>query len=218
VYSLADSERVKVNLFVIGHRALRDDSVGRVFQRHRSDSLLLFANHSFTHAGGHYRAYYDSPAAVLKDFDYNRDMLTLNNVIARLPGRNYWRVGHSKADDIVNGKEAADSLAAHGYRVFGWDVEWKWDSLHHRTAGDMLDKVEQIVLNKRTFTPGNIVILFHDGEFEDPTFREEVRAFVRLVKSRSNYRITHLTLYPGSEGTQKCQPTLTDTSGVKRRG
>lgn len=152
VYRLADSEKVKINLFVIGNRAIRDDSICHLFQRHRKDSFLLFANHSYSHADGHYKLYYEDPARVLKDFDNNRDTLGLDNSFARMPGRNYWRLGHRSADDIVNGKEAADSLAANGYNVFGWDLEWKCDS-PALTATEMLDKIEWMVRNKCTFTP-----------------------------------------------------------------
>jgi peptidoglycan/xylan/chitin deacetylase (PgdA/CDA1 family) len=195
VYCLADSEKVKINLFVIGKRALRGDSICHLFQRHRTDSFLLFANHSYSHADGHYKLYYEDPAGVLKDFDNNRDTLGLDNSFARMPGRNYWRIGTRKADDIVNGKEAADSLVANGYNVFGWDMEWKCDS-PALTATGMLDKIEWMIRNKCTFTPGNIVILLHDQELENAAFREEVRSFIRLAKSKAHFRIDHLTGYP----------------------
>jgi peptidoglycan/xylan/chitin deacetylase (PgdA/CDA1 family) len=196
VYGFADSEGVKINLFVVGHRVLRGDSSGNVFRQHHRDSLILICNHSFSHAGGRYRQYYEDAASVLKDFDRNRDTLSLENNIARLPGRNYWRVGGRTQDDIVNGKEAADSLTVHGYRVFGWDVEWKADSLHWRTGAEMMDKVEKLVQQQRTFTPRNIVLLFHDEEFQEVAFREEVRSFVKLLSCKAGYRIAHLTEYP----------------------
>lgn len=195
VYRLADSEKVKINLFVIGNRVLRKDTVEGAFKRHRQDSLLLIANHSYSHADGHYKAYYADPEKVLRDFDCNKDTLGLDNNIARMPGRNYWRVGERRADDIVNGREAADSLAANGYEVFGWDMEWKCDSLRP-DAKEMFDKVGTLIRNKWTFTPGNIVILFHDQELEDTAFREEVRSFIRLIRSKGYFRIVHLTDYP----------------------
>jgi peptidoglycan/xylan/chitin deacetylase (PgdA/CDA1 family) len=196
LYSLADSGNVKINLFVVGHRVLRGDSSSVIFRQHHHDSLILICNHSFSHAGRHYRQYYEDAAAVLRDFDQNRDTLALENNITRLPGRNCWRVGGRAQDDIVNGKEAADSLAAHGYKVFGWDVEWKADSLHWRTGTEMMDKVEKTVQQLRTFTPRHIVILFHDEEFQDAIFREEVRSFVNLLGRKAGYRIAHLTEYP----------------------
>ena len=198
VYGFADSGNVKINLFVVGHRVLRGDSSSNVFRQHHHDSLILICNHSFSHAGGHYRQYYEDAAAVLRDFDRNRDTLSLENNIARLPGRNYWRVGARVEDDIFNGKEAADSLAAHGYKIFGWDVEWKADSLHWRTGVEMIDKMEKLVQEQWTFTPRNIVILFHDEAFQDANFRKEVRSFVKLLSCKTGYRIAHLTEYPSA--------------------
>jgi len=196
VYRFADSTGVKINLFAVGHRVLRGDSSGIAFRQHQHDSLILVCNHSFSHADGHYNKYYEDPAAVLKDFDRNRDTLSLENNIARLPGRNCWRVGGRAADDFVNGKEAADSLAMHGYRLFGWDVEWKADSLHRKSGAEMMDKVERMVREQRTFTPRNVVILFHDEEFQDGDFRKEVRSFVKLLSRKVDYRTVHLTAYP----------------------
>lgn len=196
VYSLAGSERVKVNLFIIGKQAVRKDSVSTLFQRHRKDSLLLIANHSYSHADGHYKAYYEAPAAVLEDFARNRDTLMLDHAIARLPGRNYWRLGERQANDIVNGKEAADSLAANGYAVFGWDLEWKCDSLHRLTGEEMLHEVDKAIRGRRTFTTGHIVILFHDDEFRDAAFLEQVRSFIKIARGEGRYTICHLTEYP----------------------
>jgi peptidoglycan/xylan/chitin deacetylase (PgdA/CDA1 family) len=117
VYSLADSEQVKINAFIIGNRAVAMDSIGILFQNFRQDSLILFANHSFSHAEGHYRKYYEDPAAVVKDFDRNRDALHLEKNFARMPGRNYWRISGRREVDVVNGREAADSLTAGGYDI-----------------------------------------------------------------------------------------------------
>jgi len=198
VYRLADSLKVKINLFVIGSRALREDSIYQIFQYHRNDTFLLFGNHSYSHAGGHYKRYYSDPGSVLEDFDRNRDALGLDNHIARLPGRNYWRLGWRIADDIANGKETADSLAARGYQVFGWDMEWRRDSLHNNTCLEMIGRLDKMVLNGWTFRPGYIVILFHDEEFEDAAFRTEVFKFINLVRNEKHYRIAHLTDYPVS--------------------
>jgi peptidoglycan/xylan/chitin deacetylase (PgdA/CDA1 family) len=196
LYYLADSGKVKMNLFIVGSRALHEDSVWNVLKDHRQDTFLLFANHSYSHAGGHYRSYYEDPGTVLKDFDRTRDVLGLDNRIARLPGRNYWRVGDRRADDIFNGKESADSLAAKGYEVFGWDIEWKLDTSKRVTASEMLEKIDRAIRNKWTFMPGHMVILFHDEAFDDAVFRREFLAFIKLVGNRGHYRLRHLTDYP----------------------
>jgi len=199
LYELVDSERVKVNLFIVGSHAIGTDSVGGVFSKWRKDSLMLICNHSDSHARGHYKQYYQDPSSVVMDFDLNRDTLQLENKIARMPGRNYWRLGKTRCGDIPSGAEAADSLAVHGYRVFGWDMEWKCDSLPVggiMTGREMLERVEKMLRNRQTVFAGNIVILLHDPEFVEEGFCSEVRLFVRLARVRG-YRLAHLTEYPG---------------------
>ncbi|HVV07083.1 MAG TPA: polysaccharide deacetylase family protein [Puia sp.] len=199
LYALVDSEQIKVNLFIIGSHAVRTDSAGALFSKWRKDSLMLVCNHSYSHAGGHYRQYYLDPSSVVKDFDLNRDTLRMGNNIARMPGRNYWRLGKTRCGDIPSGMEAADSLAAHGYRVFGWDMEWKCDSLSGggiMTGREMLARAEKMLRNGQTLFINNMVILLHDPEFADEGFCHEVRVFIRLARERG-YRIAHLTEYPG---------------------
>ncbi|HVU57936.1 MAG TPA: polysaccharide deacetylase family protein, partial [Puia sp.] len=167
LYALVDSEGVKINLFIVGRNAVRADSIGYLFGRRHKDSLMLVCNHSYSHAGGHYKQYYRDPSSVVKDFDLNRDTLQLQNDIARMPGRNYWRLGKTRCGDIPSGAEAADSLAAHGYRVFGWDLEWKCDSLSEggiTTGREMLARAEKMLRNRQTLFAGHIVILLHDPE------------------------------------------------------
>jgi peptidoglycan/xylan/chitin deacetylase (PgdA/CDA1 family) len=200
LYELADSERVMVNLFIIGSQAARADSMGELFRKWRTDSLVLICNHSYSHAGGHYRQYYRDASAVVKDFDRNRDTLRLDNNIARMPGRNYWRLGRTACGDIPSGAEAADSLAAHGYQVFGWDLEWKCDSLPGgsiMTGKEMLERGEKMLRNRQTVFGGNLVILLHDPEFAMEGFCREVREFIRLARKRG-YRIAHLSEFQGN--------------------
>ena len=201
VYALADSERVNINLFIVGYRATRPDSAADAFRMHRYDSFLLIANHSFSHANSHYRAYYEDPAVVLSDFDRNKDTLKLPGNIARMPGRNFWRMDGRSEEDIVNGREAADSLAAHGYRVIGWDIEWRSDTTggHISLSGaGMLERIDKLLRHNWTFTKGHVVILLHDQELEGKTFLEKVRELIRLGRADGRHRFEHLTTYPGA--------------------
>ncbi len=199
LYALADSEQVKINLFIVGCRALRSDSASDAFREHRSDSFILVANHSFTHACGHYRTFYADPSGVLADFDGNRDSLQLDNPFARMPGRNYWRIGGRAEEDIVNGGEAADSLASHGYRLIGWDIEWRSDTTGGHislTGAGMLEKIGKLLHNDWTLTRDNVVILMHDEQLEDKTFAEKLCELIMLVRLDRRYTFQHLTAYP----------------------
>lgn len=202
---LADSLKVKFNVFPIGSRVLHDDHSLGLFRRYENDSLFLVGNHGFSHAWGHYRQYYDDAAGVLWDFDFNRFLLRPPYAIARMPGRNYWRVGDRRRDDIVNGREAADSLAAHGYTVFGWDLEWTYDPKAGDTSdgGDTSNGGRQMLLRvlraaraRAWLTPSHLVLLFHDQEFGYPNFRADFSEFLRLARDSARCRIAFLNEYP----------------------
>ena len=47
----------------------------------------------------------------LKDFIKNMDTLKLDNKIARLPGRNMWRINERSRNDVDSGTQAADLLS-----------------------------------------------------------------------------------------------------------
>lgn len=198
---LATVDSVPVNVFVIGKYVFSSDSMNLLFRRYERNPMIEIGNHSFTHANKKYRKYYEDAGEVLADFNVNRDSLHLVNGIARLPGRNFWRIGKRRQEDIVNGKEAADSLAAQGYRVFGWDLEWRSDSLglSVHSGREMLELVDKTVREERTFRAANIVILLHDPQLQNAEFLAELRDFIRRVREKSNYRFGHLSAYPDPE-------------------
>jgi hypothetical protein len=60
----------------------------------------------------------------------------------------------------------------------------------------MLQKIEKLLRNSWTFTPGNVVILMHDEELEDKSFREKLHELITLVRLDRRYIFQHLTAYP----------------------
>ncbi|MDP4261313.1 MAG: polysaccharide deacetylase family protein [Bacteroidota bacterium] len=196
---IAATDSARINVFIIGEKVFGEDSVKHFFQSYQSNPFIETGNHSFTHASKHYRLYYRNPDGVVRDIELNADTLHLKNKIVRLPGRNTWRINGRKRSDLPDDKKAADSLAAKGYSVFGWDVEWPYfpDSSHRvQSANTMMRIVENLIDGKRTFTPGNVVILCHDPMFIDANNVLQLDLFIRKIKQKKGYKLEHLSNYP----------------------
>ena len=65
-------------------------------------------------------------------------------------------------------RRAATRLANLGYRIYGWDVEWRMRS------GEAIEppetvvlKLEEILAKKRTTKKGKVVLLAHDVMFRE---------------------------------------------------
>ena len=196
--SLEDS--LSINVFLIGRNACLTQRSRTLVNDYRANPLVEIGNHSFTHANRKYEHFFEEPETVLADFDRSRDSLQLQNGLTRLPGRNFFRLEGIIRDDHNNGREAADTLAVHGYRVVGWDLEWRRRAgkgfvLH--TGEGMLDIVRNMLEKQKTFLPGHIVILLHDQDFRDEHFKSEVEDFIRLARADGRYHFDHLSELTG---------------------
>jgi len=191
-------DSVYITVFVVGKFVFKSDDNARLFKLYKQNPFIEIGNHSFTHANSHYRSYYRHTEEVLKDFLMNYDTLHLTEKVARLPGRNCWRIGAKKRSDIEDGALAADTLTSAGYNVFGWDVEWRYDSSGKiiESAEDMIHKVEMIASHQTSFLPGNIVILCHDPMLQDTTNLPSLQEFVRQIKSNGKCQFRKLSDYP----------------------
>jgi peptidoglycan/xylan/chitin deacetylase (PgdA/CDA1 family) len=196
---IAASDSAAINVFLIGENVYKTDSMKQLFQLYQSNPFIETSNHSYSHAHKHYRLYYKDPFRVVRDFELNTDTLHLKNKIARLPGRNTWRIKGRQRSDLPDDKIAADSLAAKGYTVFGWDIEWRHypDSSHSiLTANTMMRIVENMILEKRSFIPGHVVILCHDPMFTHAYNQLQLELFIKKIQQKRGYRLEHLDKYP----------------------
>lgn len=195
--SVARRDSIMINVFIIGSLVYRDDTMHRLYDLYRQNPMVSIGNHSFTHAGYKYRHYYQDAQQVTADFHKNDSLLQLHNKIARLPGRNAWYIKGRYSYDLPDAKAAADSLYDNGYRVFGWDLEWKGDTVTNgsvQSADVMMHRLERHVKDKSAFTPGNIVILCHDSLFANAQAARELGLFIR--KAKQHYRFEQLSNYP----------------------
>lgn len=140
---------VSATAFLVGEHANGSKRQKDDLESLRKDRLIELANHSHTHAHNRYTDFYKNPAMVVRDFDTAKDSLKLKNKIARTPGRNIWRLNNITSTDIKTSNEAANSLKTAGYKVIGWDLEWKPTNKMELKGNHqaMLKKVDSIFYN-----------------------------------------------------------------------
>ncbi len=197
--NFALSHEIPVTAFIIGDSIVKNNSSRIFYELYLSNPFIEIGNHSFSHAGKHYHHYYENPPGVVRDFQVNKDTLQLQTMIARLPGRNTWRVNRKARTDLSDASISADTLATLGYRIFGWDIEWhcatdaqsKIDS-----ATVLISKIEHMARNKDSFIPGNIVILSHESMFTNAESQTQLELFFKLIKKKKTFRLCFLRNYP----------------------
>jgi len=142
--------------------------------------------------------FYSHPEKVVADVLLNKKLLGLRNNFVRLPGRNTWRIANRRRTDLIDANPSADSLAKLGFQLFGWDMEWRFDSTlqQYLSAEKMIACVRNSAWGN-VFEKGHVVILCHDWMLPDPYFREQLVLFVKTVRATGIAGFSHLSKYPG---------------------
>lgn len=196
--SVVLAEQLKVNVFVVGMYMHQSKLLQRYFKLYKENPFIEIYNHSYTHAHDKYELFYRDPENVLADIRKNESEFDLRFKIVRLPGRNMWRIGNRKRDDEKSGSAAADLLAANGYKLFGWDLEWDHDLKNGdpiQSVGTMVKEIEAMFKYKRSFTPGHVVILAHDEMFRKKWEESELKQLIDTLKTQ-HYVFEHIRFYP----------------------
>jgi len=192
-------EDIPVNVFVVGMHALANKRMEGFYKLYEANPYIEIGNHSFTHAHDHYQAYYAKPDSVLHDFTKNQDELQIKNKLARLPGRNMWRLKDIIINDVNTGEQAADSLYKYGYRVFGWDIEWQHSGetgAPIQSVSEMLEIIEKKLKEGKTIKKNHLVLLSHDEMFRNGWEESELKQLILKLKAKGNFRFDHLSNYP----------------------
>jgi peptidoglycan/xylan/chitin deacetylase (PgdA/CDA1 family) len=191
-------DSIPVTVFLVGRQVSKNITNHNIFSWYRGSSFVEIANHSFTHAKGRYRQYYQQPRGVVEDILLNEDTLNISNKTVRLPGRNVWRIDGRRRNDLADAAVAADTLAAKGYDIFGWDLEWCFDTSGktNYTAAHMLDQVRFIARYGSSFTRDHIVILCHDPMLLHEQTRQEFALFIKQVKTDPRFIFRLISAYP----------------------
>ncbi len=191
-------EQIKINVFVVGMHAMANPRLRSYCQLYETNPWIQVGNHSYSHARDGYHTFYASPELLLQDFQRCEKVVHLQTRLARLPGRNMWRLPERKSDDVKSGSACADLLYASGFKVFGWDLEWSHDSrtgVPVQTVNDMLYLVERHLAEKRTVTEGHLVLLCHDEMFRKAWEETELKELIEKLRAKG-YAFGHLSEYP----------------------
>jgi peptidoglycan/xylan/chitin deacetylase (PgdA/CDA1 family) len=199
--SVVLQERLKISVFLVGQLVMKNKKLQAYLEEYKSNPYIEAYNHSYTHANGKYKKFYSAPVSVLDDIQQDEAVLGLHYKIVRLPGRNIWRLGKLRKDDAAagsSGSAAADTLAAHGYKLFGWDTEWRHnnDGTPIQSVDEMVKEIETRLDNGSTLTKDHIVVLIHDEMFRKTWEESELKQLVDKLRAHENYVFEHVRYYP----------------------
>ncbi len=190
---------VPATFFLVGDHA-RLDQYAPLMDSLRSNPDLLLANHSYMHD------YETDPDFVSRDMARNIDSLfasapgtavasKVDGMIARLPGRNLWRLGGVEVAGGGDADPAANRLVREGYAIYGWDIEWKRDGAQNPTvpAAIFARMLDRRCHESRTRLPNKCVVLLHDRVFHDPANQRQLIELIEELKG--TYKFDTLDAY-----------------------
>lgn len=201
--SVIFSTKVKTNIFMVGNPIRGSHKFERYHKMLKKNPYIELYNHSYSHANHRYASYYKNPEQVVDDFEKNKSEFNLSTQIARLPGRNLWQIGERKKNYKQTGAEAAALLAEKGYKIFGWDVEWKYDSKNYipqQTIDELIEEIENACnTSSGTFTANHVVLLMHDQMFAKKVDDNDLSRLIEKLKA-AGYTFEYLRSYPEMAG------------------
>lgn len=201
VLNIVKEENIPVTFFLIGQHAFASRGQQANWDSLQAMAQIELCNHSFTHAWHNkYNKFYESPDSVISDFEKTKEMLGLNNKIARAPGRNAWRIDSLRFTDNQKSRAAVDSLQKAGYTIVGWDLEWHFDprtmNVTH-TADELVKQIDSLFAKKRTRSPDNLVLLAHDQAYKNAADSSQLHQLIKKLKQKEEYEFAIVSSYPG---------------------
>lgn len=190
VLKVLKEEGVPATMFCVGrHATLRPD----LFRRELAMPNLLIANHTYSHANGHYSRFYSDTFGLMSDVEHAQIVLGGRKYL-RLAGRNVWRLPEVSRNDraimTLRGTREVpkyDTLSREGFFIYGWDVEWHFD--HHsghpvESPEALAARIDGLYRHGHPAQRGKVVLLAHDFMFRNRYTTGELRHFIRLMKER----------------------------------
>ncbi|WP_223857805.1 polysaccharide deacetylase family protein [Sphingobacterium micropteri] len=197
--SISKAKNIKINAFLVGRHANMSKRLKKDLQRYKDNTLVECYNHSYTHAGNRFNTFYSNPVSAYEDFEKNELDLELKHKIVRLPGRNIWIYDDIRRIDLKSGASTADMLYTNGYKIYGWDVEWRI----HSASGKPVQSVEEIYTrirnymnNKSSMEPNNVVLLMHDDMFQSKKGQQLLSSLIDTIQTTTDYKFEFISDYP----------------------
>ncbi|MFZ4261341.1 polysaccharide deacetylase family protein [Sphingobacterium sp. HJSM2_6] len=197
--SIISAKNIKINAFLVGKHANMSKRLKRDFLRYKENPLVECYNHSYTHAGNRFHAFYSNPELVLADFEKCETDLELTHRIVRLPGRNIWLFDDVRRVDLSSGSHAADLLGVNGFKIYGWDVEWKINGLTGnpvQSVNEVYQRIQNMLSNKSTLKANNVVLLMHDDMFQNKKGQALLTGLIDSLKQHQDYKFEFISQYP----------------------
>lgn len=196
--SIARAKNIKVNAFVVGRHATFGKYRQRDLSLYQENPLVAVYNHSYTHGNNRLTTFYSNSQTAFEDFKKNESSIQMSSKVARLPGRNIWMYDQERKIDIANAEATADLLRNDGYKVFGWDVEWR---LVSQTGNPVVpletvyNRIVNFMNNKSSKEPNNVVFLMHDDMFQTKKGQKLLSDLIDSLQSQ-NYKFEFMEDYP----------------------
>jgi peptidoglycan/xylan/chitin deacetylase (PgdA/CDA1 family) len=194
------AEQVPASFFVVAKHVYDSREQYETWEKLKNTPGIELCNHSYSHAGNRYSRFYDHPHNVIMDFIRSHDSLQFQNKVARMPGRNAWRIDSIRHTDVKSSRDAIDSVQQAGFSIIGWDLEWDFD---HKTFIPDTDtalffrRIDNLFRDEATRTPGHLVILAHDQAFRTEADIQLLRAVLARLKNHPDYELVLASKYPG---------------------
>ena len=190
VLKVLKEEGIEATMFCVGRHARKRPAL---FLQEKRMPNILVANHTYSHANGHYSRFYSNLWGVMSDVEHAQLLLGGRKYL-RLAGRNVWRLPEIRRNDGALSQHRRsieipkyEELAKEGFYIYGWDVEWRFDHHSGRPLSDavsLANRIEGVYRHHRSVQRNKVVLLAHDFMFRDPSSTEELRRFVRIMKRR----------------------------------
>jgi len=207
VYHTLKALGVKGTFFMVGLHATYGKAMRSVVDSIRDGYPdILLANHSYTHANGHYISFYHHYQQCFADFMKAQKDLKVERKYIRLPGNSGWVLSSGiKAHDLV--MPVCKLLDSAGFSVFGWDLEWSFKrdplgpgSVPVQSADRMIRMVENAIAGHHTHKRDALVLLTHDRMFHRENYRDSLYKVINVLKTRHpEYVFETVENYPGAK-------------------
>ncbi|MFM2268886.1 MAG: hypothetical protein RL757_2327 [Bacteroidota bacterium] len=194
-------KQAKSSVFVVGKHALSGGNSKKIFNNFVANPYLEVYNHSHSHANNKYKNFYarEGGAFAARDIMQCEQELGLTTKIVRLPGRDIWVLPTRNRGLKQSGGGTAQILGQNGYKLFGWDMEWrrKGDNSPLESAETMIAQIDAAFNNGSMWTKNHLVILAHDPMFMKAGGQQELRQLIDYIK-KHGYVLEHMRHYPNT--------------------
>ena len=195
------AEGVKATFFAVGFNQVGPQKKRLIDSIRNGYPQFLLANHSFSHGFRDQYAKFYSPSmtdSALQDFLKNEKALEIGVKIIRLPGNNTW-ASNGTIDGQKSNNPLIKKLDAMGYKIIGWDLEWRQQTrmkAPEQSVDEMIRRINQKFDDEDTYQPNAIVILSHDRLFEKKQFSDSLTRFISVLKQDNRYVFETIDHYP----------------------